>query len=208
MRKLDIQAMEDIAIGAAILGEGGGGDPNHGKLIAILAIQKHGAVDLLTTEEVPDDVLIIPLASMSAPTVGLEKLPKGDEALHACRVLEKHPGKKAYASMPIEAGGMNSTISIGVAATIGIPLIDADGMGRAFPEIPMVTPTIYGVSATPMAMVDEKGNSILLHAIDNSWADRKASRGNRWIRAFQGEGGSQNLACTSAATGNTNPDTK
>ena len=172
MRKLDIQAIEDIAVGAAILGAGGGGDPNHGKLIAIRAIQKHGAVELLTTEEVPDDALIIPLASMGAPTVGLEKLPKGDEALHACRVLEKHLGKKAYATMPIEAGGMNSTIPISVAATIGIPLIDADGMGRAFPEIPMVTPTIYGVSATPMAMADEKGNTILLHAIDNSWAER------------------------------------
>ena len=128
MRKLDIQSIEDIAVGAAILGAGGGGDPTHGKLIAILAMQKHGAVELLTTEEVPDDALIIPLSSMGAPTVGLEKLPKGDEALHACRALEKHLGKKAYATMPIEAGGMNSTIPIGAAASIGIPLIDADGM--------------------------------------------------------------------------------
>lgn len=172
MRKLDIQSVEDIAVGAAILGAGGGGDPNHGKLIAILAIQKYGAVELLTTDEVPDDALVIPLASMGAPTVDLEKLPKGDEALHACKVLEKHLGKKAYATMPIEAGGMNSTIPIGVAASIGIPLIDADGMGRAFPEIQMVIPTIYGISATPMAMADEKGNTVLLQAIDNSWAER------------------------------------
>ena len=40
---------------------------------------------------------------------------------------------------------------------MGLPLVDADGMGRAFPEMQMVTPTIYGISATPMALADEKG---------------------------------------------------
>ena len=37
---------------------------------------------------------------------------------------------------------------------MGIPLVDADGMGRAFPEIQMVTPTMYGVSATPTFLVN------------------------------------------------------
>ena len=32
-------------------------------------------------------------------------------------------------------------------------------MGRAFPELQMCTPTLYGVTATPMAIADEKGNS-------------------------------------------------
>ena len=56
----------------------------------------------------------------------------------------------------------------------GIPVIDGDGMGRAFPELQMVTFTLHGVSATPMVMVDDKGNSILLECIDNRWTERLA----------------------------------
>jgi DUF917 family protein len=65
-------------------------------------------------------------------------------------------------------------IPIVVAATLGVPLVDADGMGRAFPEIQMVTPTLHGVAATPMAIADEKGNQVLLETPDNFWTERLA----------------------------------
>jgi len=45
-------------------------------------------------------------------------------------------------------------------------------MGRAFPEIQMVTATLYGVSATPMALADEKGNIAIIDTVDNHWAER------------------------------------
>ena len=41
-----------------------------------------------------------------------------------------------------------------VAARAGIPLVDADLMGRAYPELQMCMPTLYGISATPMSMAD------------------------------------------------------
>lgn len=40
MRYLDQAAIEHIAIGAAFLGTGGGGDPYIGKLMALSAIEK------------------------------------------------------------------------------------------------------------------------------------------------------------------------
>ncbi len=39
MRYLDEQAIENIAIGAAFLGTGGGGDPYIGKMMALTAIK-------------------------------------------------------------------------------------------------------------------------------------------------------------------------
>ena len=60
------------------------------------------------------------------------------------------------------------------AAQAGLPVLDGDGMGRAFPELQMVTFTLHGVSATPMVVVDDKGNSILLECIDNRWTERLA----------------------------------
>ena len=49
--------------------------------------------------------------------------------------------------------------------------MDGDGMGRAFPEIPMVSFSLEGVSASPMVCVDEKGNKALFNAIDNAWVE-------------------------------------
>ena len=76
--------------------------------------------------------------------------------------------------MPIEAGGVNSLLPLALAARLGLPVIDADGMGRAFPELQMVTFYLDGVPATPMVLSDEKGNNLLLNTINNVWAERIA----------------------------------
>ncbi len=73
-----------------------------------------------------------------------------------------------------EAGGINSTTPFVVAAATGRPLVDGDGMGRAYPELQMVTFTMHGVSATPMVLCDDKGNSLVLDTIDNAWTERLA----------------------------------
>ena len=73
--------LEDIAIGGAILGTGGGGDPYVGKLMAQQAIKKHGPVRLVDVDEMDDDALIVPVCMMGAPTVMTEKLPQGDELM-------------------------------------------------------------------------------------------------------------------------------
>src|SRR5437667_113961 len=81
MKRLDSEALEEIALGATVLGTGGGGDPTLGKLMAQQAVARHGTIE-------------------------------------------------------------------------------------------MVTPTLYGVSATPMALADEKGNRTLLETPDNFWTER------------------------------------
>jgi DUF917 family protein len=55
-----------------------------------------------------------------------------------------------------------------------LPLLDADGMGRAFPELQMVTFTMAGIAATPMALTDDKGNTVLFETISNRWTERLA----------------------------------
>lgn len=166
--------MEAIALGGAFLGTGGGGDPHIGKLMARAAIAEHGPVTVLDADDVADDALCVPVCMMGAPTVMLEKLPRGDEAREALAQLETFLGRKADALICIEAGGLNSTIPFGVAAATGLPLIDGDGMGRAFPELQMVSFTMHGVSATPMVIADEKGNSAVINTISNQWTERLA----------------------------------
>jgi len=170
IRMVEAADLEDIATGGAVLGTGGGGDPYIGKLMAQQAILQHGPVRLVDVADLPDDALIVPACMMGAP----KKLPQGDELMNAFHQLEKLMGRKIDAVLCGEAGGVNSTIPFVIAAKAGLPLIDGDGMGRAFPELQMVTFTLHGVSATPMVMCDDKGNSIVLDTVSNAWTERLA----------------------------------
>jgi DUF917 family protein len=174
MRLLNERNIEDIALGAAVLGTGGGGDPYIGMLMARQAIKDYGPVELYTLDELNDDDLIVPTAMMGAPTVMVEKMPNGDDIINAFHSVGKYIGKPIRATMSIEAGGLNSVVPIYVAARLRIPLVDCDGMGRAFPELQMVTHTIAGIEATPMAMSDERGNTVLMETINNRWTERFA----------------------------------
>lgn len=174
MRLLNERNIEDIALGAAVLGTGGGGDPYIGMLMARQAIKDYGPVELYTLDELNDNDLIVPTAMMGAPTVMVEKMPNGDDIINAFHSVGKYIGKPIRATMSIEAGGLNSVVPIYVAARLRIPLVDCDGMGRAFPELQMVTHTIAGIGATPMAMSDERGNTVLMETINNRWTERFA----------------------------------
>jgi DUF917 family protein len=151
-----------LALGATLLGTGGGGDPHIGRLLVEEAMRVHGPVTILDPDELDDDMLVIPTAQMGAPTVVLERIPAGPEPLAALRRLEAHRGQRAAATMPIECGGINSMIPLLVGATGGLPVVDADGMGRAFPELQMETFSVYGVPGSPLAIADELGHTVLI----------------------------------------------
>lgn len=171
---LDAGRVEDIARGAALLGTGGGGDPYIGALLARQALAEHGPVTAVTLEEVPDDAVVLTVAMMGAPTVMVEKLPSLKEVMAPVRAVGEYLGRPVTHVACAEVGGVNSTIPIAAAAALGLPLIDADGMGRAFPELQMVLPTLYGVTASPLALADEKGNVSVLNTVDNTWTERIA----------------------------------
>ncbi|TCP29587.1 hypothetical protein EV207_10941 [Scopulibacillus darangshiensis] len=174
MRYLGEREIEDIAVGASLLGTGGGGDPHIGKLMALQAIEEQGPVQLLEVDELPDDALIVPIGMMGAPTVLFEKAPGEHEATNAFSMMEDYLGEKVYATMPIEIGGVNSLLPVAVAARLGLPVVNVDGMGRAFPELQMVTFYLDGISASPLILADERGNTSVMNTVDNHWAERLA----------------------------------
>ena len=169
--RLDKPTLVDLCRGAAFLGTGGGGDPYIGRLMVQQAMDEGHNVDIIPLDSVPDDAFVIPTAMMGAPTVLVEKLPSGDEAVQSLKRLEDYLGKKAYATMPIEVGGINSTIPLVVGARLGLPVVDADGMGRAFPELQMETFAVYGVSGTPMVITNEYGDFTIVEARDNKFME-------------------------------------
>ncbi|HWJ72340.1 MAG TPA: DUF917 domain-containing protein [Kaistia sp.] len=172
---ITLDDLDDLAVGAAILGTGGGGDPYMGKLMARAAIEAHGPVRLIPLDELPDAFNIVACGAMGAPTILIEKLPSGEEMGRALDLYERYTGRTLDALIPFEAGGINSTIPLMAAAKRGLPVVDADGMGRAFPQLEMETFNVYGVPAAPVAIADERGNTgiIEVHAAAKSeWIAR------------------------------------
>lgn len=171
-RKIGIEEVKQIAIGAALLGSGGGGNPYIGKMMAISAIKEHGLVTLLSPTEVPADSFFVSASMIGAPAVAMEKFPNGHEFERAFEMYEKYSGKKVYGTFPVEAGGINSMMPIVAAAKMGIPVLDVDGMGRAFPELQMSTFFLAGHPVTPMVLTDERGNTSLVNTVDSFWAEK------------------------------------
>ncbi|XP_060597599.1 uncharacterized protein LOC132751461 [Ruditapes philippinarum] len=73
--------------------------------------------------------------------------------------------KRLSALMSGEIGGMNGMEPLVVGAALDLPVLDCDGMGRAFPELQMFTPFIYGNNPYPATLADDKGrHAAILYA--------------------------------------------
>jgi len=173
-RLLDPDSLRALSRGSAVLGAGGGGDAYVTLLQALQATEDFGAVSLLDLDELPDDALIMPVAGVGATTVILEKFENGDEGVRLREQLEFVTGREVAALMAIEIGGGNALLPITWAARIGLPVVDADGIGRAFPEIPQVAMHLAGVPASPAVMTDERGNLVVFRTISGDWMERLA----------------------------------
>jgi uncharacterized protein len=171
-RLLDPPSLRALARGCAVLGAGGGGDPYLGLLQALQATEDFGPVPLVDLDELPDDSLIMPCGGIGAPTVSIEKIENGDEGNRLRDQLELLTGRRVAALMTAEIGGSNGLLPISWAARMGLPLADADGMGRAFPEVPQVTMHLAGISPSPAVMTDERGNLVVFQTISGHWMER------------------------------------
>ena len=175
LREVTDADLDAIEIGAAILGTGGGGNPYIGKLRCREQLKLGRRIPVIPLAELPDDALVVSLGGIGAPVVGVEKIEEGEECLRALRALEKELGVKVDALISAEIGGANSMEPMLTAAQAGLPVVDGDGMGRAFPEMQMCTWSIYGHREAPAAMADEKGSIVIIRDTpDDIWLERIA----------------------------------
>jgi len=159
--EIGLDDIEDLAIGSALLGTGGGGDPYIGSLLCREAIGNFGPVRMIDVSQLADDDAVFGAAAMGAPTVMIEKLYSIEDQDRAIRALERYMGRTATAITSLEIGGCNSMMPVAYAAMRGLPIVDGDGMGRAFPQLQMTSFNIGGVKCAPMTLADEHGNVVV-----------------------------------------------
>jgi DUF917 family protein len=161
-----------LAIGCAVLGSGGGGDPTIGTLMAQEAMRVHGPVTIVDVDDLPADGIIMPCGFFGAPLVALEKLEHGGEGERLVAEVEAHTGQKVVAIMPYEIAGSNGVLPLTWAARLGLPYADADGMGRAFPTAVQMTMGLAQVDWSPAVYCDERFNTVVITGVSIDWTEK------------------------------------
>jgi uncharacterized protein len=173
LRPLSLTNIESLAIGAWILGTGGGGSPYHG-LLNMRRLYAGGArVELMDPADLDDDDLVAVVSQMGAPLVGQERLTDPASIAHAVQQMEEYLGRRFRAVMAVEIGGGNAIQPLMAAALRGVPVVDADAMGRAFPEAQMTSFAIHDLPMFPLTLADVRDNAVVVtRAASWTWMER------------------------------------
>jgi DUF917 family protein len=171
-RTIGADELADLATGCAVLGAGGGGDPGTGLLMALQAMEDHGPARIVSFDDLPADGVVMPCGGVGAPTVSIEKFGNGGEGRRLRDRVEELLDRPVVALMASEIGGSNGLVPIVWASELGLPVLDADGMGRAFPEMQQVSMYVAGISPNPCVMTDERGNTLVIETIGGRWIER------------------------------------
>ena len=165
--------IESLAIGAWILGTGGGGSPYYA-LLNMRGLYRQGArVHLMDAADLADDDLVAVVSNMGAPLVGQERLTDSATIARAVTMMEEYLGRTFRAIMSVEIGGGNAIQPFMAAAVLGRPVVDADAMGRAFPEAQMTSFAIHDLPMYPLTLADVRDNGVIVpRAASWKWMER------------------------------------
>ena len=173
---ITLDDIECLAVGAWILGTGGGGSPYLGLLNMRRLYAEGHRVQLMSPFDLADDDRIAVVSNMGAPLIGQERLADSRNIARAVQIQEEHSGQKFRAVMSLEIGGGNGIQPLMAAAHLGLPVVDADTMGRAYPEAQMTSVAVGGLTPYPCALYDPRGIEAIVTKVPSwKWMER-ASR--------------------------------
>lgn len=147
-----------IAIGAKMLSCGGGGDPKTIEYIIRSVMDETEGILVKTIDELSED-WIVPVGIAGSPILFSEDPPGLDAPASVLSAYGEIACRKAEAVISFEIGGVNALTPLLFALRTGLPVVDGDGMGRAFPELHMTTYALHGIPIQPMAA--QSGETLL-----------------------------------------------
>ncbi|KAB8264286.1 hypothetical protein BDV32DRAFT_117604 [Aspergillus pseudonomiae] len=168
--------LDYIADGAYVLGCGGGGSPDAGRIQLQEMIRQGYKIRCIDHSVLPDDALVYWGGRMGSPATTVERL-QAHETVDAIGQLMHYMGHKSFdAVMGLEIGGSNGLEAFqwGSDRFYDCPVIDADFMGRANPMIWQTTMAVYRPGElAPCAIDSGDGRSVIMpRAGDDEMVDR------------------------------------
>jgi uncharacterized protein len=177
LRHLTADDIESLAVGAFILGTGGGGSPYLGLLNMRRLYTEGHRVALLSADDLADDDWVAAVSNMGAPLVGQERLADSRTIARAVALMEEHTGLRFRGIMALEIGGGNAIQPLMAAAHLQRPVVDADMMGRAYPEAQMTSVAVGELRPYPLTSVDVRGLEAIVDKVPSwRWMERVSRR--------------------------------
>ncbi|MBM3525534.1 MAG: DUF917 domain-containing protein, partial [Alphaproteobacteria bacterium] len=172
-RDITADEIESLAVGAWILGTGGGGSPYLGLLNMRQLYAQGKRIRLMSPLDLADDDAVAVVSNQGAPLVGQERLTDSRNIARAVELMQELTGKRFLAIMSLEIGGGNSIQPMMAAAHLDLPVVDADCMGRAYPEAQMTSFAVGDLKPYPLTSVDPRGiESIVARVPTWKWMER------------------------------------
>jgi DUF917 family protein len=176
-REITAEDIEMLAVGAFILGTGGGGSPYLGLLNMRRLYAEGHRVQLISPGELEDDDWVAAVSNMGAPLVGQERLTDSRTIARAVALMEEHTQYRFRGIMALEIGGGNAIQPLMAAAHLQRPVVDADMMGRAYPEAQMTSVAVGDLRPYPLTSVDCRGLETIVDKVPSwRWMERVSRR--------------------------------
>ena len=111
---------------------------------------------------------------MGAPLVGQERLTDPRTIALAVRMMEEYRGVRFDAVMSLGDRRRQLAPALhGRRRCSGLPVVDADCMGRAFPEAQMTSFAIHDLTMYPLTLADVRDNAVVVaRAASWKWMER------------------------------------
>lgn len=165
--EIGLDDVRPLLLGAQMMSSGGSMPGTVASPWLERTLQTAGPVRLVEAVDVPPDTLVVPVGVVGSAIVLEERLPAGEEFVHAVRGIESRVGRRAGAIAALDAASMNALIPVIAAAQLGLPLVDADGMGRMFPLIELTVWAAAGLPAAPIVLVNSRGETVTIDCANN-----------------------------------------
>lgn len=175
------QDIEDFTIGCCFFGTGGGGPPIFGQRMLLDALNAGKEIKIIDANLIQDEQWIVTpyLMGTSGPETEVQQKAKKAYGLNEIKVsnmptaatrllLEQHlPSISLSAVVSYEIGAAATAGAMATAAWLGVPIIDADYVGRSVPEVIQMLPVANDIDLCPIANADAYGNEAIIHASMN-----------------------------------------
>ncbi|MBM7520438.1 DUF917 domain-containing protein [Nocardioides nitrophenolicus] len=160
-RRIEREDVDAFAAGAAILGAGGGGDVRVGAhLLRHLLAER--SLRLVPAADLPPDGIVVHTGAVGSPDVISERLLSPVDLARAAAAVAEQVMGPIRAAAAFEIGGLNALVGAIGAIELGLPFVDGDLMGRAFPKLTQNTLALNGVAPVPLAVASPAGDVVVV----------------------------------------------
>ena len=174
----------DFLHGLLFYGTGGGGSEQWGMDMLQSLMDEGYTIEWVDVDQIEDDALTCTAYGTGSIS---EDVPESQEEItafgkkkglenkwghkvmdHAVIELEEYLDKKIEVMVPVELGAGNSTAPLATGIRLGIPVVDGDYGGRAYPEEMQSTLFLNDIPPYPLSIVDWWGDVLILKQAANS----------------------------------------